>query len=384
MWTRSPWTYALAGLALVLGGLWLTVHYNYGGDATALFYTGSAARLPASLGEEPYRAPDAVGFDGQFYHLIAHDPFLTKGYGSAVDNPRLRWRRALVPLTAHVFAFGRDRWVDTAYIGVIAMFTFFGLSWLGRIAQERGLHPACGLLFLTIPSAFMSLERMTVDGALVALTAAFVLYARKGGWRLWAALALVPLARETGLILTGGYCGFQLLQRDFRRFAWYSASAIPFLAWSVFVQSRTPPDATPWYAWFPFSGLIERTLDPAPYELTGRWVTAAAISDYLGILGIWLAVAATIYLVWKQPRDPLVLACGGFAVLAALLGKADVWQQAYGFSRIFSPWFVCLAALAINRKFFWLVSPWALNIPRVAIQTWVHLPAILAGLAGRS
>jgi hypothetical protein len=107
------------------------------------------------------------------------------------------------------------------------------------------------------------------------------------------------------------------------------------------------------------------------------------VTDYLGIVAIWAAIAAALFLARREPRDPVVLAGLGFVVLAAALGKADVWQQAYGFSRIFSPWFVWLAAAAIERDLKWMLAPWALSVPRFVVQAWVHVPGIVSALLSR-
>jgi hypothetical protein len=378
---RSPCAlYGLCGLVLAVLGQLLTVQFNYDGDPTALFFTGQQTVVPDSLGESLYRAPDAVGFDGQFYHLIAHDPFLRKGYSASVDNPRLRWRRILVPLAAFLLALGRAGWIDGAFFAVTAAFVFAGVYWLARLAQIRGLHPSCGLLFLTLPAVFISLERMTVDVALTALAVGFAVFVRNPGWKLFAVLAAAPLARETGLILAAGFGFHELLRRNWRGAAYSAASVLPFVLWTAYVHAHAPTDATAWAASFPFSGLVRRTLDPLPFEITGAWVGAAAVSDYLGIAGIWVAIAATLVLARSQSRSVLAVAGLGFVLLAAGLGKADVWQQSYGFSRIFSPWLAWLAALGMERNSRWMLAPWALSVPRFVVQAWVHLPGIVSAL----
>lgn len=370
----------LCGLVLAVLGQFLTVQFNYNGDPTALFFTGRQTVIPESLDESLYRAPDDTGFDGQFYHLIAHDPFLRKGYSASVDNPRLRWRRILVPLAAFLLAGGRSGWIDSAFFAVTTTFVFLGVYWLARLAQFHGLHAACGLLFLTLPAVFISLERMTVDVAVTALAIGFVVYLRDPGWKLFAVLAAAPLARETGLILVAGCCVHELLRRNWRGLAWPAGSALPFALWMGFVHAHAPPDATAWAASFPFSGLVRRTLDPFPFEITGLWVGAAAVTDYVGIVAIWIAIAAAIVLARNKSRDAIALASLGFVLLAAGLGKADIWQQAYGFSRIFSPWFVWLAAAGLERNSKWMLAPWALSVPRFAVQAWVHVPGIVSAI----
>ena len=90
----------------------LAVHYNYGGNWTGLYCIGSRFAQAPGLTERLWLFPDAYGYDGQFYHLIAHDPWQKRGFDRFVDNPRMRFRRILLPGLAHLSAGGRDRYVD--------------------------------------------------------------------------------------------------------------------------------------------------------------------------------------------------------------------------------------------------------------------------------
>ena len=90
--------------------------------------------------------------------------------------PPLRYRRILVPALAWALALGRDSAIHAAYLAVILGFVFLGVYWLARAIESRGRHPAWGLMFVIMPASLVSMDRMTVDVALAALTAGFVLY----------------------------------------------------------------------------------------------------------------------------------------------------------------------------------------------------------------
>ena len=141
------------------------------------------------------------------YHYIAHDPWITRGAVTAMDDPALRYRRILVPALAWALALGRDSAIHAAYFAVILGFVFLGVYWLARAMLIQGRHPAWGLMFVLMPAALVSMDRMTVDVALAALTVGFVLYSSDEGprWKLLLILACAALARETGLLLTAGY-----------------------------------------------------------------------------------------------------------------------------------------------------------------------------------
>ena len=383
---RACLGWALIAVIAAGVGQYLTVRYNYKGHATALFFTGSSRAVPPQLAAEIYQVQDPRGFDGQLYHYVPHDPLMRLGLDQYVDNPRLRWRRILVPGLASVLSFGNSGWVDWAYFGVVLGFVFLGTYWLACYLVGYGIHAATGLAFLVLPGVFGSLERMTVDVALLALCAGFAVYvSREPGWKLYAVLALCPFVRETGVLALAGYALYNLLQRQWPRLAIFSSAIVPWLLWVAYVHSKTGADLTAWFAPYPFGGLVERTLHPVAFEITGRWVAAAAAADYLGVLGTWAAIGAVVYLVRRQvlgsmALDPMTMSCAAFVGLAAIMGKADIWEQSVGFARVLSPLFLWLAMIGIARGERWMLLPLVLVVVRVGIQAWVHLPGIVRGV----
>ncbi len=63
--------------------------------------------VPAEL-----RPDDAVifegtmGYDGQFYYMIAHDPFIIKAIHRHLDIPAYRYQRIMYPWLVHIFSLG--------------------------------------------------------------------------------------------------------------------------------------------------------------------------------------------------------------------------------------------------------------------------------------
>ena len=234
-----------AGLCVALALLWqfLTVRYNYGGNWTALYYTGAFARVPSDLAaEKVYRIPKTRGYDGLYYHFLAHDPLLLNRTGLYLDNPPWRWRQILAPGAAYLLALGQAAYVDAAFFAVMLTFLFLGAYWLSRYCVRWGVPPAWGMCFALTPTAVTSLDRMTIDLPLSALCVGFALYAGEPGWKAFPILTLAPLARETGLLLLLGYGLFAVLRRERRLALTVAACALPALAWFWFVQQHTAPD----------------------------------------------------------------------------------------------------------------------------------------------
>ena len=126
-WRRSPWPWAVIAVLVVLSWQTLTVHANYGGNWSGLFRVGHSAPLPPQLAGTTFRNAHPRGYDGQFYRLLAMDPFLRNGTAAYLDSPLLRSRRILMPLSAWILAAGQIRFIDGAYVLLMAFFVGMGV-----------------------------------------------------------------------------------------------------------------------------------------------------------------------------------------------------------------------------------------------------------------
>ncbi len=360
---------AAAAVLIAFGWQYAAVRLNYQGSWTALFQVGKQWPLPPELKSESSGLPrDLESYDGVFYHLAAHDPWFSRGFFRFADNSSLRWRRILVPALAHAAALGRDEWIDRCYVAVNLFFIFAGAWWLSRYCVASGAGAACGLAFLLVPSVLVSIDRLTIDTALAALTIGFVVYASEEKYgRSLALVALCPLARETGLSIVAGRAWQHLRGRQWLKLLLTFVAALPCAIWFLFVSRNTPVDSTPWLS-FPFAGILRRTLAPVQYPIITLWVALAAVFDYLALIGIWIALGF-VALFALQRRFGLLESCiYTFALAVPWLGKADIWEGAYNFGRTLSPLIILLGLLAIRDRNRWLLLPLACVLPRILLQ----------------
>lgn len=335
--TRRPAALALAAVLGVLLWQLATVHFNYAGNWTALFCINPDwPRPPFAVPEKLYTFPGS-GYDGQQYHLIAHDPWMRRGAVTAMDDPPLRYRRILVPALAWALALGRDSGIHTAYLAVILGSVFLGVYWLARAIESRGRHPAWGLMFVIMPASLISMDRMTVDVALAALTAGFVLYCEpRTGWKVLVILACAALTRETGLLLTAGYAVFLLSRRRFADLLWAAATALPAILWYVYVGRHTPPEPPGNFgSLIPMAGWIERVAHPVVYPLT-HWQALRAVElDYVALAGVALMLGHAAWLAWTRRWNARAAAIYVFAAprssssAAAACGKTHLATAAW-------------------------------------------------------
>lgn len=379
-----------AAIATALALLWLIADVELvdSGHLTGLFYTGTNAALPPAISDQTYRVRDEHGYDGEFYYLIAHDPLNRRGFLAYVDTPRYRWRRIGLPGLAHLLAFGNDAWVDPVYVALQLVFVFLGAYWLAAYAQHNRRSAAWGVAFLAIPAVAVSLDRMTVDLPLAAISIALLLYAARGesSWHALAALAAAPLIRETGILLILAWCVFWILRRNPRN-AWFGAAcAIPALGWWLYAALHTSGDQAGLLSGFPLQGLITWTIHALSEPAVVYGPRANAAFELVALAGIWLAFALTVWVAaklllergaWDLPE----LTAVAFVAFASLIGYQDIWASAYGIGRTLSPLLIALAAIALRDRRPALAAPLLLIAPRIALQFAAEIKvALLARL----
>lgn len=376
---RAALSAALAVTLAALAWQWLTVRANYQSQWTGLFCVGeelasSQQGLPAA-----YVFPQTSGYDGQFYRIAAHDPWLRTSRWRNADNPEYRYRRILVPALAWLAAGGRSEWIDAAYIGVLLVSLFVGAFFLGLWLAREGLPAAAGAVFLFLPGTLISLDRMLPDIALYALLAALLLACRD---RLTPAaaltLALAPLVRDLGFLAIAAAAAYFLTLRRWRDMALAALCGLPAAAWYLWLHvtitasdaaaraAVSAPQVVPkWALVQPVYGLILRMLQPLPYpDLGPALALATRALDLMAWAGMALAVGLAVYGWRKWSGSP-----GGWLILAFLAlfpfasGKG-FWVDSYSYPRAYTPLLGLLALEAWRRKQWWWALPLALALPR--------------------
>lgn len=387
---RSRWA-ALAA-ALVLGWQALTVYANYGGNWTGLFRTGGETRVPARLAAATLRNPHPIGYDGQFYRFLAHDPLLRRDTAAYLDDARVRSRRILIPLLAWLLGAGQDGAIDAAYILIIAGCIAGGVYWLGRVLHRAApaWEPYWGLVFLLVPAVTTGVDAMTVDIAVAALTAGLLWHLERGAaLPVWLILAAAPLVRETGVLLIAGCVITALLRRHWSRAALWMSATVPMLLWYLYLHYQLPPPdpgepiVPSWTVPHARIGILMSLFHPADYpSLSPPVRTVVGILDAVAILAtIAAAIMAVMRLLRARPPEagPLL---GLYACLLLALTSPAFWLFAYGYARVISPLFVLLLATggADRRWLAGAVAACLLVDLRVSAELFTQLLGVLERL----
>ena len=374
---------ALLAAAICFAWLFLNTHFLFSDNWTSVFYTGQRTPMPPALAAEHiYQFPGVVGYDAQFYHLIAHDPLFKRNFSLYIDDPRLRYRRILVSALAALLSFGHSSWVDPAYIAVMLAFVYLGAFWLARWSQCHGLSPACGLLFLFVPATLVTMLLMILDGALAALAVGAFYYAeREKQARLFIVFACAALVRETGILLLAGYCFWLLFQGKLRRCMLFATAAVPLFVWLAFVQVHTAPARPQTMSVIPFLGLYRGIVGHFVYRQP-----ILTVLDFVAMGATLLAFALTVASLSRpETRSAAAFMASAFVLLGVFLADGSIWPEANSFGRLFSPVLLFIAMTGLSKRSWWQLAPMALVDVRIGLILLFHLGRIVqAALLGRS
>ncbi|MFZ5928422.1 MAG: hypothetical protein ACOYX1_13360 [Acidobacteriota bacterium] len=357
--TARPWSLAAASMAAI--ALWwvLSVQFAYEGHWNALFCTGGRIPMPEWLEsrESLYRFTGSVGYDGQWFHVLAHRPLEFRACARHMDAPRLRVQRILLPLSAWLLAFGQFEWVDPAYYTLMLLWLGAGVWWTARLAELRGAPPLWGVAFLLLPSSMSGVDRMLSDGPLVAAAAGFFYFVETGRRRAaWILAALAPFIRETGLLLPAAACAAFLWQRQWRLAAAWTAAAAPFLIWLYSLRDMPGSLRFEWKG--PFASALLLVTEPTeyPFQPWLRWTLQGL--DLVSLAGFLGGSVLALFLIWRRRRDcalpqcPTWWAAALFAAMAFVLVHLEpraAWDDFYSYSRVFSPIFLVLLLEGLER-----------------------------------
>ncbi len=394
-WYTKPLLVAVVTTLLALAWQAATVHCNYDGRWTALFCVGDRQKLPTTFKELPYLFKNSSGYDGQYFLIIARDPLARHGSARFVKASALRYRRILVPGLGWLLAFGQEPLVDASMIAVQLGFFFLGVFSAACFCTRFGASAWLGAGYALIPGALISLDRQLADGPQLAFTAAFFLLAyqeeffdRHRPLLMWSILAVAPLARETGVMLLGGYCLSLLLRGRVRDAVRYATAILPVAAWSVYVEKAAVAYsnnaslhairnfAVHDHGWFECFWHLPKYTALAPFPAT--IVHGLDVIALLSLPAIWAVVIARL---WRRPRGAPEWATLLLAVLISCLAWPN-FTDPFGYTRLISPILLFVAVDGVRTRRWW---PLLFSLPvvlRILIQFVPQGLGILRWAAG--
>lgn len=305
-----------------------------------------------------YIKPNSGGYDGQFYAQIATDPSLKNSqFEDAIDEPAYRSRRILLPLIAHLMAFGNPTasiWIYCS-INIVCWYLFALLVW--QILKVRSPHDfakwaACVLSMGVMDSVKYSLTDL--PSILVVLFAIRIVEKRQLGA---AGLFLSSIfLKETNIL--SGIAMIRVRRRlhlEWKNLLFWACTAfftlVSFFLWYRYVNSifGTFAGVNGNFDW-PFSSMV-RNLWAAIQELFSGNIDDRYLFRITAVVGlsfqaIWLTTQ------WQKIANPLLRLGLIYALLFIFLGDL-VWWGYWAVCRVALPMTIAFNLLYNSKRFFW-------------------------------
>jgi hypothetical protein len=324
-----PWLCAI--LAAIAGWQALYCAAETQGKLSGLFFIGERMHWPAAIERGAYIYPQTEGYDGQVYRVIAHDPGM-RGAGQTLYGPRYWYRRILVPAAAAVLGGDTDLW----YVVITDLLLALGGVCFVRLAADVCRPALAAAAYCAIPAVVASTDRMVVDGPMLALSiVAWWCYRERRFMPMLAALAAAVLTRETALFVTAGIGLAYVLRREYRRAFAVAATAVPAVAWWLWLILRTAPTSMDRQLSIPLLPQIARLFWRNARAGAAPWVNGVLQSlDAVGMLCLLFAfgwVAATLVRERRVTEETAIISPMAFA--AMFFSNPVLLSEPYHFMR---------------------------------------------------
>jgi hypothetical protein len=354
--SRPVWP-VLAAVLFLIG----CIAWRWDGTSglTSLLRFGSQfapQRIPA-VAALPVRTYEGVGYDGQFYSQLAVDPDIRRPeVQAALDNPRYRARRLLLPAAVHILGAGRPR-LTLQLFALSNVAAWLALGWLlWRRVGGLGWHGTGIWLASMLGMGALDSVRLSLTDLPAMLLVFLAVEATERGRRVpaLAALTAAALTRDTTL-LAAAAAGTGDLRRPatWADQLWRGAVvALPFALWSYWLLLSVPSGNTLGTGHFTWPG--QAILTQAGTCL--REIAAGNL-DSRYTFGLLAAVSLTwqaVFLLRRLSLDPppWVRVAVPFALFYFVIGD-PVWKGYWAVARTCLPLTFAYNLLLPRDRRFW-------------------------------
>lgn len=323
---RATWPPALVAVLLHVAFL-LPVLQRTKYDPSAMIFAAEKHRGEADF--EPVTAFHlGDGYDGQFYFLIAQDPF--RSWEGKLDHP-VRHLRVGYPLTCHVLSAGRPQALPYV-MPLVNLLCIGGVAWLGAFwASRHGQSVWWGCWLPLVTTMLASLLRDLTDPlGLLASFGVLVAWHDRRTALVIACAALTMFTREQNAFVPALVGVAALVRREWTIAAGLVAVAATWLGYVALlteVYGMRPLMPTAGNLAAPFSGLAVWWNTQNAHNLM-RFMRGTYALFMLGQV-VLLAIHAV-----RNRRDPSCLEAVGFTVVAAAcVAGPSIWEDWWSYTR---------------------------------------------------
>ncbi len=296
------------------------------GDKTAMPPIVSALHIP--------QIADSVGYDGEFYLMVAMDPWLhSRAMIPFLDSPAYRYRRVGLAALANAICFANAPCISWS-IPWLLLIAIFGGSWiLAALAQTYGRSAWWGLAFALSPAVMCGMPRLLPDVLCAALLlAAYRCWSQKNTGLLVVTLVAAVLVREMALLFAAALA-IASAENRWRRLAIFLSPAAVLVLWIAYVRAHLGSDVAASVGQFdlPFFG-IGQMLREASGNGSEPFRPVRFVENITELVA--LAAGAALCVARWRAKDALPWA-GLLYAAVAIFSAYGVWEVFVPFARAF-------------------------------------------------
>jgi hypothetical protein len=240
----------------------------------------------------------SAGYDGQFTYCIALDPSFAS---PCLDVPAYRYQRILHAMLARYLGLMDATRIIQAMLAINIVMLVVGTWALETLLSAERVNRWYALTYGLFGGVFFAVRVNTTEPLAYGLVLIAILAGARNRWWLHALLLLLAtFAKETALIVVGGYLLHFLLTRRWRDLLRLAALTVgAFAIWQVVL-----------YQWFGAFGVGSGGAMATPFEIIPFrgilriWTEGGALAFVqFGVLLLPFAVLPTLWALWQCAQE---------------------------------------------------------------------------------
>jgi len=286
---------------------------------------------PAFVDREGYPIErGGTGTDGQQYLYVAHDPLVRQPeMARALDEPRYRYGRILLPALAAATCAGSSTCLPRAIVGYNLIFAAGIGGLLALLVADRQAHFLWAFLLSASGALIVATDIANVEVCAQCFALAGVALAARGRTVAAAvAFACAALARESYALVPLGFAAAAALERRPARAMAFLTACAPIALWMLYLRSALAgPMGVSSNLGLPFAGIAEWIVEFVRHPR----VDAGSFNRFsvgIPLVAMMLRHAASL----RRDRSGLAVAAALVSMLGVCAG-ASVWRSPGGFAR---------------------------------------------------
>lgn len=272
----------------------------------------------------------SVGYDGQFYYYITHDPFILGQSFHHIDFPAYRYQRIIYPLTAWMLSLGQPQIIPYMMVLVNLLGILVGTYFFLLLLRHFGRSPWYGLFYPAIWGFLLCLLRSLPEPLALSFVVMAIFFFIKGR-TIWQVvfLSLAGLTQETTLLVTMAFIFCALVKKDIKGSLILAFPLLVYFGWQLYLYSRfhifSFLGGTQNFG-FPFLGIIQKFLSIIHGSLSWE-----PVAELLFLLVIIILILIAPYQAFKN-FNPLTVSFLGYALLVLFLNNL-IWVEPWSYAR---------------------------------------------------